>query len=338
MEFQFRTSGVFYISISGEKQERQYYYRGEFEKLKKIDNKELTTMKRLTILTIIFLLMVFLNLQAGEKQEVNKTFKAKETVKIKTVSGDCVVKKGPAGEIRVRVEYTYPADRFTPIFEEEGNTLVLKEEFEKGNNRGDSSWTVTVPETTDIAFKSASGNFSAAGLKGKMSMKMASGDAALDDIKGDLDIELASGDTHIEKLNGNIDVSAASGDIKIKDSKGGFKLKCASGDIDASGIAFTGASEIRSVSGSVTVVPAESSRYDLDLQTVSGDIMLDYNGNPVKGYFSFKGQKENLDSDIPFDEKDGSKYNPFIKAYFKKGGDSPKIVMKTVSGEIQFKK
>jgi len=295
-------------------------------------------MKRLTILTIIILSMVFLNLQAGEKQVVDKTFKAKEAVRIKTVSGDCVVKKGSAGEIKVHVEYTYPADRFTPIFEEEGNTLVLKEEFEKGNNRGKSSWTVTVPETTDIAFKSASGDFSAAGLKGKMSMKMASGDASLADIKGDLEVELASGDTEIQKLNGNVNVAAASGDIKITDSKGAFKLKSASGDIDASGIVFTGTSEIKGVSGSVTVVLAESNRYDLDLHTVSGDIVLDYNGNPVNGYFTFKGQKGNIDSEIPFDEKDGSKYNPFIKAYFKKGGDSPSISMKTVSGEIKFKK
>lgn len=295
-------------------------------------------MKRLTILTIIFLLMVFLNLQAGEKQVVDKTFKAKETVTIKTVSGDCVVKKGPAGEIKVHVEYTYPPDRFKPIFEEEGNTLVLKEEFEKGNNRGNSSWTVTVPETTDIAFKSASGDFSAAGLKGNMSMKMASGDASVDNIKGDLEVELASGDTRIEKSDGSVNVSAASGDIKIKDSKGSFKLKCASGDIDASGIVFTGASEFQGVSGSLTVVLAGPNSYDLDLHTVSGNIVLDYNGNPVNGYFNFKGQKGNIDSDIPFESKDGSKYNPFIKAYFKKGGDSPEILMKTVSGEIQFKK
>ena len=167
---------------------------------------------------------------------------------------------------------------------------------------------------------------------------MASGDASVDNIKGDLEVELASGDTRIEKSDGSVNVSAASGDIKIKDSKGSFKLKCASGDIDASGIVFTGASEFQGVSGSLTVVLAGPNSYDLDLHTVSGNIVLDYNGNPVNGYFNFKGQKGNIDSDIPFESKDGSKYNPFIKAYFKKGGDSPEILMKTVSGEIQFKK
>ncbi|MCP5106398.1 MAG: hypothetical protein GY950_23635, partial [bacterium] len=86
-------------------------------------------MKRFTILTFIILSLVFLNLHAGEKKEVNKTFKAKELVKIKTVSGDCVIKKGKSSEIKVHVVYTYPADKFEPIFEEEGNTLILKEKF-----------------------------------------------------------------------------------------------------------------------------------------------------------------------------------------------------------------
>lgn len=294
-------------------------------------------MKRLTILTVLILSLVLLNLHAGEK-EVNKTFKAKENVMIKTVSGDCVVKKGTSGEIKVHVVYTYPADKFKPVFEEEGNTLIVKEDFKSGNVKGKSSWTVTVPMKTNITFKAASGDFAVAGLEGKMLVKMASGDAKLKDINGDVGVELASGDAHIGKVNGDVKVSAASGDIKITDAKGSVKVKCASGDIEASGVALTGESEFQSVSGSVEVILAESSKYDLDLKTVSGDILLDYNGNAVKGYFTFKGQKGNIDSDIPFDSKDGSKYNPFTKAYFKKGGDSPKVSMKTVSGEIKFKK
>lgn len=297
-------------------------------------------MKRFTILSILILSMLFVNLQAGEKQVVDKTFKAKETVSIKTVSGDCIVKKGSSGEIKVHLVYTYPKDKFKPIFEEEGDTLILKEEFSKGkgNIRGKSSWTITVPEKTNIKFKAASGDFSAAGLKGKMQVKMASGDATLKRIKGDLSIELASGDVHINKLTGDTKVSAASGDVEVKSAIGSFKIKCASGDITATGLVLTAESEIKSVSGTVTVELAESSQYDLDLHTVSGDILLDYNGNPVKGYFTFKGQKDNIDSDIPFDGKDGSKYNPFTKAYFEKGGDSPKVSMKTVSGNIKFKK
>ena len=52
---------------------------------------------------------------------------------------------------------------------------------------------------------------------------------------------------------------------------------------------------------------------------------------------SFKGMKGDIQSDVPFDSKDESKYNPFTKKYFSKG-DSPKVSLKTVSGSITFKK
>jgi DUF4097 and DUF4098 domain-containing protein YvlB len=88
----------------------------------------------------------------------------------------------------------------------------------------------------------------------------------------------------------------------------------------------------------VTVKLAKTGDYDLNMNTVSGNITLDYNGNPVKGYFKFNGKKGHIHSDIPFDNEDTSKYNPFTERYFKKGGDSPEVSLKTVSGNLEFKK
>jgi DUF4097 and DUF4098 domain-containing protein YvlB len=298
-------------------------------------------MKRSTILMILFLLVGFLTLLPGEgeKTEVNKTFKAFGKVEIKAVSGDCIIKKGANGEIKVHLVYTFPKDKFEPVFIEEGNTLILKEEFKKNGHgvSGGSTWTVTVPEKTDIEFKAASGNFSAAGLKGNIHAKAASGDVEVEDLNGDLDVELASGDVKVENLNGNLDAKTASGDMKISNSKGALSLKCASGDIQASGIALTAESTFKSVSGDVSIVAGAEVQYDMEIETVSGNIDLDYNGKPVEGYFIFKGKKGDIDSDVPLESENESKYSPFVKKYFKKGGDSPKISMSTVSGNIKFK-
>lgn len=302
-------------------------------------------MKRSIILTILFLVVGLINLQAGvgEKTEVNKTFKAVGKVEIKAVSGDCIIKKGSSGEIKVHLVYTYPKDKFEPVFIEDGNTLILKEEFLKKDEHehginGKSTWTVTVPEKTDIEFKAASGDFSAAGLKGNIHAKAASGDVRVEDLNGNLDVELASGDVLVENMNGNVNVKTASGDMKVSNSKGGFNLKCASGDIRAAGIVLTAESFFKSVSGDVSIEPGEALQFDMELESVSGDIVLNYNGKPVKGYFTFKGKKGDIESDIPFDNDDESKYSPFVKKYFKKGGDSPKISVSTVSGEIEFKR
>jgi DUF4097 and DUF4098 domain-containing protein YvlB len=192
-------------------------------------------MKRLTILAIIFLSLVFLNLHiySAQKKAVNKTFKLEEIVKIKTVNGDIRIKKS----------------------------------------------------------------------------------------------------------DGDIMVRTASGDIDINGSKGVFKVKCASGNFNAGGIVLQETSTFKTASGEIRVRLAKTSEHDMDLVSASGNITLDYNGNPVQGYFKFKGKRRNINSDIPFDNEDESyEYSPFVKRYFKKGGGSPVVTLQTVSGELAFKK
>ncbi len=275
-------------------------------------------IKRFTLLSMIVFSLVFINLGAAD---VNKTFKAVDNVKIKTVSGDCIVKIGGSSEIKVHVNYTYPADKFKPVFKEEDGVLLMKEDFKKGSKdlKGESKWTVTVPAKTNIAFKSASGNLDVGELQGKLNAKTASGNVT------------AAG------ANGTINVKSASGHIAVGGT-GTFNIKCANGDIKAKGIVLEGASGFNSVSGKINVVLAKSSKYDISLKTVSGDATLDYNGNDVKGYFVFKGQKGNIHSDIPFEGGKDKGYSPFVKKSFKKGGDSPKVSFSTVSGSLTLKK
>ena len=305
--------------------------------------KTLKQLRQKTFLLVLMLSILFLNAPATEKQEINKTFKPMEVVEISTVSGDCKIITGKDNKILVNLVYTYSTDKFEPILKEEGNTLILKEEFNSSSwgssHRGESSWTLTVPEKTKIEFSSASGDLNAAGLKGGLSARVASGDLNVKDSKGKLKFKAASGDIEMKHSSGEISVKTASGDIELSNVQGEFDVKTASGDINASGIHFTGESDLKSVSGDMLVELSKSNEYDLDLSTVSGNITLDYKGNPVKGYFGFKGMKGKISSDIPFDSKEkSSQYNPFVKKFFKKGGDSPEISLKTVSGKLTFKK
>lgn len=279
--------------------------------------------KKTTLLLSVFLSVFFFSLYAAEKVEVNKTFKPAATVEIKTVSGDCIFKIGSANEIKVSLVHNYPTDAFEPIFKEEGNTLVLEEKFDDGKkcNNGSSTWTVTIPEKTNIEFTAVSGDFTAAGVKA--------------DIHG----KAVSGDIDVSDINGKFKVEAVSGDIKVNKADGEFKLKAVSGDINTSEITIKGASNFECISGDIEIILAKTAEYEMHMKTISGDINLNYNGNPIKGYFEFKGQKGNLNSPIPFDNADDSEsHNPFIKKYFKKDGESPKISMETISGEITLKK
>lgn len=295
------------------------------------------------VLAILFVMVLFLGAQlmAGDKQVVDKTFDAKEVLKLHTVSGDCKIEAG-GSKIKVHLVYTFDKEYFSPIMEVEGDTLLLKEKFKKswdwkGHHKGMSKWTVTVPAGTKIEFASASGDAAIAGIKKHISAKTASGDIIINDCAGGLEIKSASGDLKVDKASGDMTVKTASGDIEMDDVSGSFKVKSASGDIQVKGVAFTGASEIEAVSGEVEVQLAKANTHDLHLGTVSGDIVLDYNGNAVKGTFTFKAMKNNIRSDVPFDESEGGKYNPFTTKIIEKGG-SPRITVKTVSGDISFEK
>lgn len=303
--------------------------------------KQFNRFGQQTLLFMVMISLLFLNAQAGDKKEVNKTFKPKEMVEIKTVSGDCVIKKGSSREINVHVVYTYPDDEFKVVFEEEGNTLVMKEDFikktGKWSHHGKSHWTVTLPEKTKVKFKTASGDLDVNGLMNGLSAKVASGDITAKDIFGNIRIKSASGDVKINDSSGDMTVEVASGDITLSDVKGTFNIKAASSDIEARGIQFNEESSFKTVSGELLVKLSKSSPVDLSLTTVSGDVTLDYNGNPVKGYFQFKGKKGNISSDIPFDDYEKDGYSPFVTRYFNKG-DSPRITLKAVSGDLVFKK
>ena len=61
--------------------------------------------------------------------------------------------------------------RYSP---QEKNVLKLKEKM-TGSNSGYSEWTITVPQQTNIKFKSASGSISIENIAGKMKFSTASG-------------------------------------------------------------------------------------------------------------------------------------------------------------------
>src|SRR4030042_5769821 len=81
------------------------------------------------LLMIIFFLFFLFNAVQAEKKEINKVFDKKDLVKIKTVSGDCIIKTEKGSKIRIQLIYDYPTDCFKPEFQEQGSTLAVNEEF-----------------------------------------------------------------------------------------------------------------------------------------------------------------------------------------------------------------
>jgi len=335
-------------------------------------------MKNKTLLTILLVFFLAVLLTAGDKT-VNKTFAAKKLVEIKTVSGDCTVLKGAAGKVKVTLVYDYDPDCYKPEFIEEDDRLVLKEDFTRsGSCSGHSHWTVVVPARTDIRLVSASGNFTLEGVNGNIETKLASGDIRVTDAEGDFEVKTASGDIEVKNLSGKIEFLTASGDVKgtdldgemvlktasgdvtadrvkgrltlksasgnvkLQDARGEMILKSASGEVRAENVGLTGDSEFKSASGNVRVVLRESAAFDLEVASASGNAVLDYNGNPISGFFEFtvRVDRGRIVSPFAFDREDtesryGQDYH--VKS-FVRGKKTPVVTIKSASGKAELKK
>jgi DUF4097 and DUF4098 domain-containing protein YvlB len=313
------------------------------------------------IITVFFVAVLAIMLTGNAAAaELHKTFPAKPEVKISTMSGDCTVRQGPAGEIKVDLSYTYDTDEFTPIMEAEAGLLTLREDFHgHGSRNGRSHWSVTVPAVTRIVFSSASGDGKIFDLNASVTAKTASGDIQLKNISGDVTIRSASGDITLESVKGNLSCSTASGDlqaadlegdvqvksasgrIELKGIRGSCQVKTASGDLGLTGLLLQGPANFSTASGDIEVTLGGVNKQDLTLSSASGDVTLDFNGQPFQGSFEFRVSKRHGDIVCPvaFDHEEEIDHGhsiTLVKSFAR--GAGPKITMKSASGTVTLKK
>jgi DUF4097 and DUF4098 domain-containing protein YvlB len=328
---------------------------------------------------IIFILILCVSVAGAAEEKMEKRFERKEAVEIKTISGDCAVRVHRYDDIRVEVSYDSGLEDVVKFSFREGSRTLSIEEDWRGSGSGGIEWTIRVPEDTDVEFRTASGDFTVSGIAGELEGKGASSDFELEKIKGDVEISVASGDISITGCSGDIEIStasgdismedcsgeielstasgdisasgiegddieisAASGDIEIEDAGGGFDLSVASGEVRAEGIRIKSDSEFSTASGEISVVLADSPEADMELSTASGDVLLDYNGHRVAGYFEFTAKKDGgkIESPFRFDSEEEFEKNgrTYLRKSFSREGDSPEIYLKTASGRVELKK
>jgi DUF4097 and DUF4098 domain-containing protein YvlB len=149
--------------------------------------------------------------------------------------------------------------------------------------------TVTLPEGSDLAVKTASADVTCSGRLGNFSAAVASGDISLGTVEGDvsvtsasgdfqcseigsgLKVKTASGDVVVGRLGGAADLSLASGDVRLEDAASSVKANTASGDVYL-GRAHEGEIRVRSASGDVTILVAPGTGAYLDVTSVTGDM------------------------------------------------------------------
>lgn len=313
----------------------------------------------LKVTTFCFTLLIFVIMQAAAFQngEIKKTFKDVKSIRIKTVSGDCVVNNSNNDAVEVILKYTYDDEDFEPEFDQSGDRLILTERF-RGHSmrgiRGRSTWYLNVPQATDIDFSTASGDFAVSDLKSTIEASTASGDVELTNITGEFDVSTASGDIKGRDVNGNVDFNTASGDVdlaqvegelsvstasgeisaenlsgeidfstasgkvEVSQSTGEFELSAASGRVEADEITLTARSSFSTASGDVEVVLAKNPEYNLKISSASGDALLNFNNHPIEGFIRMTAKADRGRIKAPFKFDDEEIYYKWDDEYVTK--------------------
>ncbi len=338
-------------------------------------------MKHIKTAFIFLILLVFLFLTeiiASQEQQIEKSFKGITAVQLNTIGGDCIVKAEPGDDIKIRFVHTYSNVTFEPQFKKEGSILMLKESFSISNESGHSTWYLTVPENTAIKYSSISGNFSVTGIRnnvhgisvsgdvvakecagdlefksvsgdldvmslaGNITVRGVSSDLKLQELTGKIEVKSESGDVQGTKLDGRVVIKSPSGDIRLTDCSGTFDVKTASGEIQVANTRFIKPSSFKTASGNINITLAQSLTENLELNSASGNAVLNYNGNAISGYFEFQvaADKGKIEAPFPFEKEEecerwGKKYQ--IKS-FKVELGTPQIFIRTSSGTATLKK
>ena len=297
---------------------------------------------RTASLAILALLLLASVSFAGPKDKTVWTFEGKQSVELETVSGDCVIKQGTGDKVEVTIVNQYrPRDSFEPKYRERGKRLLLSEDI-LDSNSGHSTWTIVLPKGTSFEFSTASGDMEVTTFEGELRASTASGDIEFEQCDGTYDISTASGDVQAYGCKGDFELSTASGDITLRDCRGTFEASSASGNVDARDVILADESEFSTASGDVEVILGESPKYNLEVGSASGDALLDFNGNEIKGSFEFtaRERKGDIVSPYAFDEEEViSRYSQhYDRKTFTRGGDTPFIKLGTGSGKVALRK
>ena len=104
--------------------------------------------KLITLIVFIVIFISSISLFSQGKKEIEKTFDAKEEVRIELVLGDCLLKVSEDDRIHVQLVYSYSDDYFEARFKEKSKSIIIQEKFHGQTGDGFSRWIISIPQNT----------------------------------------------------------------------------------------------------------------------------------------------------------------------------------------------
>jgi len=203
------------------------------------------------------------------------------------------------GEVSAGSFFANPKDELkkvidNPPIEQRTGLIRIGKDFSSFRNTS-ISYTIEVPQETELAITVASGSQEIQHVRGPVTVDSASGEVTVENVDHTVTIKSASGSIHVRNLGDDARITSASGSIEVNSIKGDLRARAISGSINIK--APGGRVEADTASGSVTVAGASN---DVKANTASGGIKVA--GNPTgNSYWHLKTASGSVEVSVPKD-------------------------------------
>lgn len=280
---------------------------------------------------------------AAQAEEIDRTLELNATthgrIDIEIMDGNIIVEGWDKPQVRVVGDVPINDHNFT--FKTKGSNTKIEHTGEHGfwNSRHSSenyaNLTIYAPRDSSFRLDSVSAKYVLINIAGQVRAKTLSGDISLEGGIGRIDLESLSGNVVVNGASGRLSLSSLSGDIIADSNAEQFEAQTVSGNIDAR-IGTSNRINLESVSGDIDLRVTLSEDARLDAGTVSGDIEINFDSNPINASFDIEtgpgGEVRNLVSNHKVEKEflfsDGTR--------FKLGDGDSSVNLETMSGTIRI--
>jgi DUF4097 and DUF4098 domain-containing protein YvlB len=207
----------------------------------------------------------------------------------------------------------------------------------RGNpHRVKSDLEIRVPAGSDVAVDSFAGAVSVEGVKGRVEAETVQGSIKVGAGASQVRAEAVQGDVAVNAPHGRVHAEAVNGDVTVSDGRGELEASTVTGTLTVTGGAFERA-QLEVVSGSLEFSGDLAAKASLDVQSVSGEIVLRFPAG-INADFSvstFSGEIEN-ELGPPATKK--GRFSPQRTLNFSAGSGGASVTVQTVSGGVQILK
>jgi DUF4097 and DUF4098 domain-containing protein YvlB len=229
-------------------------------------------------------------------------------VDIENISGDIIITGGGGSDVRIEATKRVRNPR-------DGQARALLQELQIDiaerarrieirtrhprvrTTMSEVDYTLAVPNGVDVVVKTISGDVRINNVRGELHAEAISGDVALASVGQVRAVKTVAGNIEIADTEGDVTASSINGDLILRDIKGrslGLQtvsgdlrlmqvdveratLSSVNGDIDFVGrLAKSGRYEFSTHSGDIRLTPVNTSGFDVEASTFSGDVLSEY--------------------------------------------------------------